>query len=346
VKRENESIWEEFSAMAATGGFTEDMKYFFDAVDGAYTTFTAMELEKGTFNVKAVIRDLLIEKLGRENIPKANETENQTIRFKVCPNARFSHEQFVDLQCKFSKADKDEMTIYFSKAQVNEVQVGADDYWYLYFEDGSNVPVIGMLSATLWNDLFALVEDPDQESPVEEYEFKVEDLEIKEEAMPERLKVVSTENTGSTTASMSVEEAARREKRRKIRGNRGEDVAIEIERKRLKDMGREDLISRIIPVAKTKDGLGYDIVSVDVDDAGREYDIYIEVKATTGDATTPFFVSRRELLVSQERREFYYLYRIYKLTNSSKEVKFFKAKGAIDDNFDLIPSTYIAQSKS
>ena len=333
--------------MATTGRFTEDMNYFFDAVDGAYTTFTAVELQKGTFNVKAIIRDLLIEKLGRNNIPKANETENQTIRFKVCPNARFSHEQFVDLQCKFSKADKDEMTIYFSKAQVNEVQVGANDYWYLYFEEGNDVPVIGMLSATLWNDLFGLVENPDQdENSTDEYEFGVEELEIKEEAMPEKLKVVAAGNTGSTTESMSVEEVARREKKRKIRGNRGEDIAIEIEKKRLKDKGRDDLISRIIPVAKTKDGLGYDIVSVDVDDTGHEHDIYIEVKATTGDASTPFFVSRRELLVSQERREYYYIYRIYKLSNTGKEVKFFKAKGAIDDNFDLIPTTFIAQSKS
>ncbi len=172
------------------------------------------------------------------------------------------------------------------------------------------------------------------------------DLEISEEVIPDKLKDVAIDNTSSTIASMTVEEAARKEKRRKISGNRGEDVAIEIEKKRLTAMGRMDLIPKIIPVAKTRDRLGYDIVSIDVDEEGHEHDIFIEVKATSGDATTPFFVTRRELLVSRERKEVYYLYRIYNLTKKGKEIKFFKVKGTIDDNFKLIPSNYVAQSKN
>ncbi len=332
--------------MATTGRFTEDMKYFFGALEGAYTTFTDEELKKGTFNVKAVMRDILIERIGRDNIPKANTSRDQTIRFKVCPNARFSTNQYVDLQCKFSKVDKNEMTIYFSKSQINAVQVGTDDYWYLYFEEASIVPVIGMLSSTLWNDLFSVIDDTDSdEITTDEYDYKVSDLEISEEAIPDKLKVVATNSTSSTMASMTVEEAARKEKRRKISGNRGEDVAIEIEKKRLTAMGRPDLIPKIIPVAKTRDGLGYDIVSIDVDEEGHEHDIFIEVKATSGDATTPFFVTRREMLVSRKRKEVYYLYRIYNLTKNGKEIKYFKVKGAIVDNFKLIPSNYIAQSK-
>ena len=107
----------------ATGKYTEEMNAFFNSTDGAYTTFTDVELAKGTFNVKAVIRNMLIERIGRENIPKANVTDNQTIHFKVCPHARISSDHYIDLQCKFSKADKDEMTIYFTKAQINAVHV-------------------------------------------------------------------------------------------------------------------------------------------------------------------------------------------------------------------------------
>lgn len=328
----------------ATGKYTEEMNAFFNSTDGAYTTFTDVELAKGTFNVKAVIRNMLIERIGRENIPKANVTDNQTIHFKVCPHARISSDHYIDLQCKFSKADKDEMTIYFTKAQINAVHVRANDYWYIYFEESTNTPVIGMLSATLWNDLFAIDEneDRDEKSP-DDYDYAVEDLDITEEGIPDKLRVIATDETSSTTKSVSVEEAARREKRRKIKGNRGEDVAIEIEKQRLCKIGRPDLIPKIIPVAKTRDGLGYDIASIDIDKDGNEFDIYIEVKATAGDSNTPFFVSRRELLVSQQRREFYYLYRIYNLTKRDKEVGFFKVKGAIDDNFELIPATYIAQ---
>ena len=74
--------------MNSTGVFTEDMKDFFGASDGAYTAFTSVEIKKGTFNVKSVIRGLLIDKLGRENIPVVNVSAKQTIEFQVCDKAK------------------------------------------------------------------------------------------------------------------------------------------------------------------------------------------------------------------------------------------------------------------
>jgi len=42
----------------------------------------------------------------------------------------------------------------------------------------------------------------------------------------------------------------------------GEEIVIEIEKRRLIALGREDLVPNIAHVAKVKDGLGYDIVSI------------------------------------------------------------------------------------
>ena len=100
--------------MDSTGAFTKEMKEFFNADAGGYTSFTAMEIRKGTFNVKSVIRNMLIEKIGRDNIPVVNVSENQSIRFNICPKAKIYGREHVDIPCKFSKKEKDEMTIYFN----------------------------------------------------------------------------------------------------------------------------------------------------------------------------------------------------------------------------------------
>ena len=153
-------------------------------------------------------------------------------------------------------------------------------------------------------------------------------------------------NIDSVTNSISPEESALRQKNRKIMGNRGEEIAVEIEKRRLSKLGREDLIGRIIPVGKKKDGLGYDVRSVDVDDNNMTHDIFIEVKATSGDIDRPFDISRRELKVSQRFREYYYLYRIYNLRENSSDVRFYKVKGALDDNYDLEATGYRAYKKT
>lgn len=48
-----------------TGKFNKLMETFFMAEAGAYTTFTEWEMDKGTFNVKKDIRNILIEKIGK-----------------------------------------------------------------------------------------------------------------------------------------------------------------------------------------------------------------------------------------------------------------------------------------
>ena len=149
----------------------------------------------------------------------------------------------------------------------------------------------------------------------------------------------------SVVRSLSAEEAAKREKNRKKKGNRGEDIAVEIERRRLTDVGRMDLVEKVVNVAKVKDGLGYDLISTDIDENGNEIEIYIEVKATSEKKDTPFYVSPNEVDVSRRLSDYYYIYRIYEMKTDSSQAKYYRIKGAIDINYELVPTEYLAFKK-
>lgn len=105
------------------------------------------------------------------------------------------------------------------------------------------------------------------------------------------------------------------------------------------------MISRITHVAKYKDGLGYDIISTDVDENGKEVEIYIEVKTTSGDVDMPFYVSNRELEISRLYNKLYYIYRIFNLRENNLDVKYYRINGAIDENFELKCTEYLAFKK-
>lgn len=78
---------------------------------------------------------------------------------------------------------------------------------------------------------------------------------------------------------------------------------------RLWEAGRRELAERIEHVSNTQgDGLGYDISSFETD--GRE--LLIEVKTTAFGAMTPFYVSGREVSLSDERDLQFSLYRVFK----------------------------------
>lgn len=335
--------------MEATGIFTQEMKDFFKAEEGAFTSFTQVELDKGTYNVKSVIKKLLIERMGRENIPVVNVTESQAIEFIICPKAKIYGQNTLCIPCKFSKKDKEEMTIYFNSQLTSKIfNAEAGDVWYIYFEENSSRPVLGVLSREKWCNLFEIADDeeivePDEgESRVLNYQGAVEQMILNEVKAPTYDQVPIVRKEGKTVKSISAEEAARREHNRKKKGNRGEEIAIEIEKRRLLSINRGDLISKITHVAKVKDGLGYDIISTDVTDTGEEREIYIEVKATAGDVKMPFYVSARELEVSQRYRDLYYIYRIFNMCENRQSAGFYRLCGAIDENFNLIATDYVA----
>src|SRR5260370_41315478 len=98
------------------------------------------------------------------------------------------------------------------------------------------------------------------------------------------------------------------ESRNQTLGLAGEKLALEFEHERLWRAGKKDLAERIEHVSHSKgDYLGFDISSFEVD--GRER--LIEVKTTRFGALTPFFASKNEVDLSQSRKDYYPLYRLF-----------------------------------
>jgi hypothetical protein len=91
-------------------------------------------------------------------------------------------------------------------------------------------------------------------------------------------------------------------------GRAGELLALRFERERLLHAGAPKLAADIRHVSEIEgDYLGYDILSFEPD--GRER--LIEVKTTRFGALTPFFASRNEVDISQQRAAEYQLYRVF-----------------------------------
>jgi len=125
-------------------------------------------------------------------------------------------------------------------------------------------------------------------------------------------------------------------------GDRGEKLILEREHKRL----------RATPFALAVNGnvaddvmAGYDILSFT--NGGEP--IYIEVKTTTGNNKTPFFLSRCELAFLRECAEHgypYQLHRIYNLNdNDEYDLEVLSAEELIE-NYEIIPVSYIVRRVS
>lgn len=96
-------------------------------------------------------------------------------------------------------------------------------------------------------------------------------------------------------------------------GDRGEKVALEFERERLKNTIYKDQVERVSLIS---DSLGYDIKSFEENGQKR----YIEVKATrskVGDAN--FFLTMNELITAKEK-ENYYIYLVYEILSDKPKI--------------------------
>ena len=127
-----------------------------------------------------------------------------------------------------------------------------------------------------------------------------------------------------------------REARNTSLGAAGEQFVLQLEHRRLWEVGHRRLAERIEHVSQTRgDGLGYDIISFEAD--GRER--LIEVKTTTFGSMTPFFASAREVSVSESSAAAFHLYRLFKFRDSPKV---FALRGSLRQTCGLDPVQYRA----
>ena len=98
-------------------------------------------------------------------------------------------------------------------------------------------------------------------------------------------------------------------------GQIGEKFVYSLEVQKLLEVGKEKLAERVDPSAALDHRNGFDILSFT--ENGKR--IYIEVKATAGDLTDPFYISNNELEKAAELKKQGELYRIYRVYNVGKE---------------------------
>ena len=131
-------------------------------------------------------------------------------------------------------------------------------------------------------------------------------------------------------------DVAGRDERNRALGRAGEERVVAHERSALKLADREDLARKVRWVSEEDgDGAGYDIASFTPD--GRER--LIEVKTTNGWERTPFYISRNELAVAEERRS---EWRLFRLWNFSREPKAFELHSPLDAHVSMTATFFQA----
>ena len=117
------------------------------------------------------------------------------------------------------------------------------------------------------------------------------------EQMPERLKHL-----------IGKFDPVERDHRNRTLGKAGEEFVVDLERRQLTDADRPDLARKVRWVAaEDGDGAGYDVLSFDRTGCER----LLEVKTTNGSARTPFFLTRNECDVANERPADWRIYRVH-----------------------------------
>jgi len=138
------------------------------------------------------------------------------------------------------------------------------------------------------------------------------------------------------TAVLPLVDYAERDQKNRSLGNAGEEVVMDFEHARLWKAGRKELAEQVERISTSRgDHVGYDIHSFEEDGAPR----LIEVKTTRLSAMTPFYASRNEVRFSDENRQEYHLYRLYRF---EKETQLFVLSGSLKDTCSLDPINYLA----
>jgi len=131
-------------------------------------------------------------------------------------------------------------------------------------------------------------------------------------------------------------DVAGRDERNRALGRAGEERVVAHERSALKVAGCDDLARKVRWASEEDgDGAGYDIASFTPDGQER----LIEVKTTNGWERTPFYISRNELAVAEERGSEWCLFRLW---NFSREPKAFELRPPLDAHVSLTATAFQA----
>jgi len=132
---------------------------------------------------------------------------------------------------------------------------------------------------------------------------------------------------------------AHNESENKRIGDLGELWVIDYEKNKLINLGKHNLARKIEHTSKEKgDGTGYDIISFDK--SGKK--IFIEVKTTKGNISSPFYVTRNELKKSEIEEENYFLYRVYNFNTQNNKANLLIINGVLSDVCSC-PTQYIVK---
>jgi len=139
--------------------------------------------------------------------------------------------------------------------------------------------------------------------------------------------------------AISNKERKKQELKNERIGSAGEMYVWDAEKKILKTGEKPYLADMMYHASKELgDGLGYDIISFTPEGKVK----FIEVKTTTSDKNSKFFISDNELEFSELNPEYYYLYRLYNFNKSSEKNPHYFLHGKMREKLALYPIQYFA----
>jgi hypothetical protein len=121
----------------------------------------------------------------------------------------------------------------------------------------------------------------------------------------------------------------------KKRGDYGEKLVVNRERRKLSDLGRDDLAHQVRHVSvEDGDGLGYDVLSFTPDGEKR----FLEVKTTVRSEYQPFYVSSNEVDFSDEEPSRFSLVRVFSIHDRPS---WYELHGSLRESAQLVPDSYL-----
>lgn len=116
-------------------------------------------------------------------------------------------------------------------------------------------------------------------------------------------------------------------------GDAGEQLVMNFEIRQLRKWGMSEKLSK---VRIARPGEGFDVFSFDV----NGNDKFIEVKTTSGDRNSRFFLTRNEVNFMREHKSNFSLYRVYNYNKAINSGKFFEIPGDMQSRLSMDPVVF------